>query len=743
MGDTPDAGGVAESVVVYGVIGVTGARILVEDALTVVDGALGWVERGIVVVSLWMMVFLAFNEYLEREYRDRLHTDLMGLWAIDGQMNIALLLMVVVGFIGASIATQEGKHIAVDAIDKVLGGTMTGVVKRIVAASSMILTGLLSRGAIGSVLSHCNDTFEGVKVFGWMVGPINALTSLLPYAKFGAGTPFADRSAWEDAQYAANPNLSFSDIPPAFRYVVPGDGFPLWLPLMVLAGVFALMSARFAVQVLVPRRGPDSDAADARPFGRADLIAAIAIPVAGALLAYGVSTGSGLAVLLSGVSLALIGSPLFVAAGIGTVLCWTMLRDGSTESVVNDMFEATKKQELLSIPFFVLAGNVMTSGVIASRLIDLARALLGPVPGGLGGAAVLACAFFAAISGSSPVTVIAIGSIMFPMLIREKYEEKYALGVLSTAGSLGIIIPPSIPMIVYAVMVSGSSYVDPVTHQLTPLSIDPTVLFSAGILPGLFMATALIAYTLIIHRNVPIPGGRPSVPVWGANVGRAFWRAIPSLMLPVIILGGIYGLVDLERFGIPFALRFTVTEAAAVGVVYALFVELAIHREMKLRALWDVCVESAVSMGSLFVILVIALSLNRFLTFQQVPEAATAWVLSLVHSRAMFLIAVNLLLLIVGALMDIMSAIFIIAPLLAPIASSYGIHPIHFAIMFIVNLEIGYLTPPMGINLFVATTTFKRPLLSVIRAVVPFLFIMLFCLAVIVWWPWLSLALVE
>ena len=226
------SGGFGEDVAVYGILGATGARILVGEALAAVDGVVGWAERAIVVISLWMMTFLAFNEYMEREYRDRLHTDLMGLWAIEGQMNLALLLMVVVGFVGASIATQEGKHIAVDAIDKVLGGTMTGIVKRIVAAASMILTGLLARGALRSVISHCSDSFEGLKVFSWMVAPINALTTLLPYAKYGPGTAFADRSTWEDAQYAANPDLSFEHMPAAFAYVTAGDRFPLWLPLI-------------------------------------------------------------------------------------------------------------------------------------------------------------------------------------------------------------------------------------------------------------------------------------------------------------------------------------------------------------------------------------------------------------------------------------------------------------------------------------------------------------------------------
>jgi C4-dicarboxylate transporter DctM subunit len=212
-------------------------------------------------------------------------------------------------------------------------------------------------------------------------------------------------------------------------------------------------------------------------------------------------------------------------------------------------------------------------------------------------------------------------------------------------------------------------------------------------------------------------------------------------MLPVIVLGGIYGWVDLTPLGIDFKIAFTVTEAAAVAVVYALFVELLINRELSVRELPKVFSDSAVMMGSLFLVLVIAISLNRFFVFEQIPEQATAWMLEHVDSQLTFLLMVNLFLLALGCVMDILSAILIVAPLLAPIAASYGIDKIHFAIMFIVNLELGYLTPPMGINLFVASTVFERPILDVIRAVVPFLLLMLFCLVVIVAFPSLSLAL--
>jgi C4-dicarboxylate transporter DctM subunit len=257
----------------------------------------------------------------------------------------------------------------------------------------------------------------------------------------------------------------------------------------------------------------------------------------------------------------------------------------------------------------------------------------------------------------------------------------------------------------------------------------------------LFIALVLIVYTL--YKNWPRPGVTQARALEVPAIGVSLKRGVASLFLPVLILGGIYGWFDLAPFGVDFAVVFTVPEAAAVSVVYALVVELLLHRELKLKHVPEVLVESATMMGSLFLILVIAISLNKFLVFEQVPEAATAWMLERVDSPFTFILMVNLFLLALGCVMDILSAILIVAPLLAPIAASYGIHPIHFGIMFIVNLEIGYLTPPMGINLFVASTVFERPILEVIRSVLPFLVIMLLCLAVVAWVPGLSLLFVE
>jgi C4-dicarboxylate transporter, DctM subunit len=729
----------------------TGALIVLEDIARLGDRALALFERVFVGLALLTMTLLVFDEYLQRELWFALgaeETDtgwqavVRALLSIDGKANLAVLLMVLVGFTGASLATRERQHLTVDVMERLLSAPSAQTVRRITRLISAGLCLIFARASAAAVLTHSQDSFEGVRVFPFMVPVINTIVGLLPGEKYGplsckgvadraaAGCPDAAHpsvDAWIDAKYDAG--LDPFDLF-AFGYVDVGDRFPLWLPLGFLSLVFGAMTLRFLAEAFRPRI---ARAIRPPPATRSatDVFFAGALPGALGALGLGLWLGEGPLILMSSIVLVLLGAPLFVAVGVGTVASWALLRDAGPETVISDMFEATKKLELLSIPFFVLAGNLMTRGSIASRLIEVARAALGWLPGGLGIGAVAACAMFAAISGSSPVTVIAIGGVMLPMLIREGYPERYAIGVLTTSGGLGIIIPPSIPMIVYAIMVSGTPGVG---------VVDPAVLFRAGIGPGVFIALVLSAYTL--YRFWPREDFEVAPEPLGLRVGqgmKAFGKAVfwglPSLFLPVLILGGIYGWLTVGGFTV----RFTVTEAAAVAVLYALVVELILHRDLRLRDLPGVFAESAMQLGSLFLLIVIAISLNRFFVFEELPEKAAAWMLDWVHSPVQFLIAVNLFLLALGCVMDVLSAILIVAPLLAPVAAQYGIHPVHFAVIFIVNLEIGYLTPPMGINLFVASTVFDRPLVQVILSVLPFLVLMLLALAVIAFFPALSL----
>ncbi len=713
-------GGPLESALFYLILTVTGAGVVLGRLIRHLDRLAELIERGIITVALLAMVFLSFNDYLFREAR-ALAID------IPGGANMALVLMVWVGFLGASLATRQRKHLAVDATDRILSPGAARVLKRFTSLAAAGLCWFLAQGAwaLTAESLEFEDSVEGLKVWQWLAGPLNRFIDLLP------GEPLEGVS-WPSVE--------------------AGGDLPLWLAQFILPISFDMMALRFANTALFLPEPPEEELDEDEPLSpppplvtrkpgnrtRRDVLFAGLFPGMLIGLAATLYFGTGGLILAASILLVLTGAPLFVAIGVAAVSCAVLIGSYDVVSVTTDMFEATKKHELLAIPFFVLAGNLMTRGTIADRLVGIARAVVGRFPGGLGLATIFSCVIFAAISGSSPVTVIAIGSIMFPMLVKEGYSERYSMGVLSTAGSLGIIIPPSVPMIVYAIVVS--------TPQ-QPLS--PSSLFIAGVLPGLFMASILAFYTLYTTRHLtaarmaPVSAEEPEGVGYFKNLLIASRRGFLALMLPVIILGGIYGILDLSVIGIDFSLKFTVTEAAAVAVVYSLFVELLIHRELKWRKIPGVLAESGVMMGSLFVILVLAIAFNRFLTIEQIPQQAADWLVGHVDSRFTFIILVNIFLLALGCVMDILSAILIVAPLLAPIAVRYGLDPVHFAIIFIVNLEIGYLTPPMGINLFVASAVFKRSIISVIKSVLPFLLIMLFCLAVISWFPALSLALLE
>lgn len=415
----------------------------------------------------------------------------------------------------------------------------------------------------------------------------------------------------------------------------------------------------------------------------------------------------------------LLGQPLYVMMGGISIACFYFItgyrETAELDVVIRLILELSSKEVLLAIPFFVVAGEVMTQGSLAQRLIDVAKAVFGFVPGGLAVAAVAGCVFFAAISGSSPVTVIAIGSIMVPALVRAGYPLTFSIGLLTTAGSLGILIPPSIPMIVYSIMVG----------TVTPM--DPKDLFLGGVVPGFLIASLLSAWCVWTGVRHKLKRDAFDLRNVASEVTRGFW----SLLLPVIILGGIYS-------GI-----FTTTEAAGVSVVYALAVELLIHRDLKPRDLIKVAENSMSVMGALLLIIGLAICLNYVLVEEQVPDRMVAWLQTLDLSRSGFLVIVNLFLLLLGMFMDIMSAILIVAPMIAPMASSMDIDPIHMGIVFIVNLEIGYLTPPIGLNLFVASTLFRRGLGEVIWAVLPPLAIMFCGLMLITWVPVLSTGLVS
>jgi C4-dicarboxylate transporter, DctM subunit len=375
---------------------------------------------------------------------------------------------------------------------------------------------------------------------------------------------------------------------------------------------------------------------------------------------------------------------------------------------VKEMFNAMNKFPLAAIPFFILAGNIMETGGISRRLVEFAKSIVGGVQGGLPMTCVLTCMIFAAVSGSSVATTFAIGAILIPALIKHGYPTPFAAALQATSAELGVIIPPSIPMILYGVSAE--------------VSIGE--MFIAGFGPGIFIGVALM---LFVHIYCRIKG-------WGKNdgdgrltFGKATWQAGWALMMPVIILGGIYG-------GI-----FTPTEASAVSVFYALVVGLLIYREISIKSLYTILRKSVISSAVIMFIIANAGLFAFLITRAGVPDAIGVFLKETLKSPAYFLLGVNAALFIIGMFIETSAAIIVLAPILAPVAVHFGIDPIHFGLVMVVNLALGMITPPFGVNLFAACTVAKISLDRIIPYLLPFVLVILACLMVVTYVPELSL----
>jgi len=401
--------------------------------------------------------------------------------------------------------------------------------------------------------------------------------------------------------------------------------------------------------------------------------------------------------------------PVAVALGLSTFIT-AYFFEGSDLLIdlSSNLFQQLDKYALMAIPMFILAGNLLSKGGSAKRIIEFAKAFVGHLPGGLPIAAILASIVFAAVSGSSPATVAAIGSIMFGAITAAGYPKTYAIGTITTAGSLGILIPPSIVMIIYGV------------------TADESIgkLFMAGIIPGLLIGGMLMAVTYIGAKRL---GFKKTKPAGWKERWEKFKESFWALMTIVIIIGGIYG-------GI-----FTPTEAAAVSAIWALFVSIVIYKDIKIRDLGDVFFESAKTSGMILFIIANASVFAYFLTLENIPDMLTQFVLDMHLNKVMFLVAVNIILLIAGNFMEPSSIIMIMVPLLLPIAKTLGIDPIHFGVIITINMELGMLTPPVGLNLFVASGITGEPIKEVVKSVLPWFLVMLVGLLLITYIPEISL----
>lgn len=409
------------------------------------------------------------------------------------------------------------------------------------------------------------------------------------------------------------------------------------------------------------------------------------------------------------------GTPISIALGM-TVLVFMLLFssfDMMTVNIISQrLFTGLESFAIMAVPFFVLAGAFLTDGGVAKRIIQFAINLVGWMPGGLAMASVLACAFFATLSGSSPATVMAIGSLMLPAMVKQGYPKGFSTGVIACSGSLGILIPPSIVLIIYAVATSESA----------------GKLFVAGVVPGLLLAVLLMGVTFIYAKKHNFP----TVPRASfKEVVKSFMDAFWGLMLVVIVMGGIYG-------GI-----FTPTEAAAVSAVYAFICASFIYRTLKLKDVPKVLLHAANTSAMLLYIITNAILFNFLLTSEQIPQSLAQWVTDQNLVAWQFLLIINVVLLLAGQFMEPSSIILILAPLFLPIAAHLGIDPIHLGIIMTINMEIGMITPPVGLNLYVASHLSKLGLSAVTRSALPFVGVMLLYLALITFVPEISLWLVD
>ncbi|MDK2125739.1 TRAP transporter large permease subunit [Chitinimonas sp. DQS-5] len=408
------------------------------------------------------------------------------------------------------------------------------------------------------------------------------------------------------------------------------------------------------------------------------------------------------------IALMLTGMPVSIALGLTVLTFLFTLTEVPIESVALKLFTGIEKFEIMAIPFFILAGNFLTHGGVARRMIDFASSMVGHWHGGLGLAGVLACALFAAVSGSSPATVVAIGSIILPAMVKQGFPRQFGAGVITTSGALGILIPPSIVMVMYSVATNASV----------------GALFVAGVIPGLALAFLLGLTTWWRARK----HGYPRLPKasW-AERWLAFRRSIWGLMLIVVVMGGIYS-------GI-----FTPTEAAAMAAVYAFIVAVFVYRDLPFKRVAKVLLDSASMSAMLLYIITNAVLFSFLMTHEQIPQAMADWLLGMGLGPISFLLAVNILLLLAGNVMEPSSIVLILAPILFPVAVKLGIHPIHLGILITVNMEVGMCHPPVGLNLYVASGVTKMGITELTVAVWPWLLTMLGFLVVVTYWPDLSL----
>jgi tripartite ATP-independent transporter DctM subunit len=423
--------------------------------------------------------------------------------------------------------------------------------------------------------------------------------------------------------------------------------------------------------------------------------------------------------LLTGLILvfAFLGAPLFSVIIAGAMLGF-YTGDIDLSVMAIELYRIADTPILIALPLFTFAGYILSRSRTSERLVRLTQALLGWIPGGLAIVAFVVCAVFTALTGASGVTIVAMGALLYPALKQVGYRDNFSLGLVTTSGSLGLLLPPSLPLILYGVIAQQMDAGQAVTIEK---------LFIAGILPAILMVVLLSVWSIWENRDNPIP----LTPFTLENVLATLRESVWEIPLPVFVFSGVY------------SGYFAVSEAAAVTAMYVLVIEVLVYREVKLSDLPGIIRESMIMVGGILLILGVCLAFTNFLIDAEVPMKIFNMCKIFIGSKFVFLILLNIFLLILGTMLDIFSAIIIMVPLILPIAQEYGVDPIHLGIVFLANMQIGYLTPPVGMNLFIAGYRFNKPIIEIYRATIPFMLVLLLAVLIITYWPWLSLVFIS
>jgi len=411
--------------------------------------------------------------------------------------------------------------------------------------------------------------------------------------------------------------------------------------------------------------------------------------------------------------LALSGMPIFAVIA-ATALIGFYLSDIEVTVVAIELYRIVDTPMLVALPLFTLAGYLLAESRASHRLVRTAQAAIGWLPGGLGIIALVTCAFFTAFTGASGVTIVAVGALLYPALVKVGFSDKFSLGLVTSSGSLGLLLAPSLPLILYGIVAQQTGLGEPFSIQ---------DLFIAGLLPAALMVVLLSLWAVWQQREQWHERQRFTA----EELRAALWEARWELPLPFVVFGGIY------------AGWLAVSETAAVVALYVLIVEVMFYKDIKVGALPDVFRKGMIMAGSIILILGVALALTNIIVDAEIPARLFEFVKQHVDSKYTFLILLNIFLLLLGAVLDIFSALVIMVPLILPLAVGYGIHPVHLGVIFLANMQIGYMTPPVGMNLFIASYRFKKPITELYSASLPFMVILLVALLLITYWPWLSL----